>query len=57
MKINWNILGGYALGTTSMCFYTKAYEFFPDNTDQGWTCVMLYLFVCVVTASHALEKS
>lgn len=57
MKVNGKYLGGYALGTISMCFYMKAWDYFPDNTHQGWACVVMYLFVCCVTAAFALERS
>ena len=57
MKVNWNVIGGYCFGTISMCFYMEAWNYFPDNTHQGWACVVLLLFVVVVTTAFAMEKS
>lgn len=56
MKINWKFIGGYALGVISMCFLAKAFASFPDDTQEGWACVVLSLCVCGVTAAYSMEK-
>ncbi len=57
MKTNWNIIVGFCLGSFAGVIYMKAIEFFPDDTHQGWACVVLYLFVCGFTAAITMEKS
>ncbi len=55
MKINWSIIGGFCLGSLATFLVLKATEFFPDNTHQGWACIVLHLLVCLITAALTVK--
>lgn len=57
MKINWSIIGGFGLGSFAGVLGMKACEFLPVNTHQGWACIVLYIFTCIVAAALSMEES